>query len=183
MEALLISSVFILGIIFIIKWIANYKDSEIRLNQENGFNFLFCWIIFGFLVRLDYSNAWGCIIRLEPIFEAKNILFSTISFSLIFWAFKTESAKLKKKLLGIELVYWIAKLIIFKGGYVVSIVGEPSVTIVIYDLVAIMARLFILSQILRISRFRFAKIGIVALLILGIKILFFATPLIMIYEK
>ena len=91
--------------------------------------------------------------------------------------------KMKKTLLGMELVYWIAKLIIFKGGYVVGYGGTPDITIVFYDLVATMARLFILSQILRVNQYKFAKIGIVALLVLGIKISIFATPISMVYEE
>jgi len=180
METLLIASIFVIGIGFLIKWITKYKEIGVRLNENNGFKFLLIWVIFGFVTRLDYSNAWGCIIGLEPILEPRNILFSTISFVLIFWAFKTENKKVRKSLLGIELVYWIAKLIIFKGGYVVGFGGTPNITIVFYDLVTIMARLFILSQILEIEQSKFVKIGIVALLVLGIKVSIFATPMSMI---
>lgn len=183
METLLIVSIFIIGIGFLIKWITKYREFGIRLNENTGFKFLLGWIIFGFVARLDYSDAWGCIIGLEPILEPKNILFSTISFALIFRAFRAGNMKLKKTLLGIELLYWIAKLIIFKGGYVVGYGGIPDFTIVFYDLVAILARLFILSQILKVNQFKFAKIGMTALLVLGIKISIFATPMSMIYEE
>ena len=183
METLIIVSIFIIGIGFLIKWITKYREFGIRLNENTGFKFLLGWIIFGFVARLDYSDAWGCIIGLEPILEPKNILFSTISFALIFRAFRAGNMKLKKTLLGIELLYWIAKLIIFKGGYVVGYGGIPDFTIVFYDLVAILARLFILSQILKVNQFKFAKIGMTALLVLGIKISIFATPMSMIYEE
>jgi len=183
MGTLLITSIFLIGIGFLIKWVTKYKDFGIRLNENTGFKFLLGWIIFGFVARLDYSDTWGCIIGLEPILEPRNILFSTISFSLIFWALRTGNTKLKKTLLGIELLYWIAKLTIFKGGYVVGYGGIPDITIVFYDLVAILARLFILSQILKINQFKFAKIGLAALLILVIKISIFATPISMIYEE
>ena len=91
METLLIISIFLIGIGFLIKWITKHKDFGIRLNENNGFKFLLGWIIFGFLARLDYSDAWGCIIGLEPMLEPRNILFSIISFALIFWAFKAEN--------------------------------------------------------------------------------------------
>lgn len=183
METLLITSIFLIGIGFIIKWITKFKDFRISLNKNNGFKFLLGWIVFGFVARLDYSDNWGCVIGLEPILETKNILFSIISFALIFWAFKTENIKMKKILLGLELVYWITKLIVFKGGYVVGFRGIPDITIVFYDLVAIIGRLFILSQILKVNQFKFTKIIIMALLVLGIKISIFATPVSMIYKE
>lgn len=174
---------FLIGIGLLINWITKYKDFGIRLNENTGFKFLLCWIIFGFVTRLDYSDAWGCIIGLEPILESRNILFSTISFGVIFLAFKTENVKLKKTFLVIELVYWIAKLITFKGGYTVGYGGIPNFRIVFYDLVAVLARLFILIQILEVNQFKFAKIGFIGLMVLGIKISIFATPLSIIYEE
>ena len=64
METLLIVSIFIIGIGFLIKWITKYREFGIRLNENTGFKFLLGWIIFGFVARLDYSDAWGCIIGL-----------------------------------------------------------------------------------------------------------------------
>ncbi len=164
-------------------WVNKYKNYGVELNEKNGFKFLLGWLIFGFFLRLDYSDNWGCVVGLEPFWELRNVLFSTISIGLIYWAFKTENQNLKKIICLTELTFWISKLIIFKGGYVVGFGGTPDISIVFYDLSSALARLFILSQIIKIQRFKFFKIAIVALLIMGIKIEAFSTPIYMVYEE
>ena len=109
METLLITSIFVITIGFLIKWVIKYKNYRIKLNEENGFKFLLGWLIFGFFLRLDYSDNWGCIVGFEPFWETRNIIFSAISIGLIYWAFKTENQNLKKILCLTELVYWISK--------------------------------------------------------------------------
>ena len=182
METLLITSIFLIGIGYLLKQISKYKDFGIGLNVKNAFIFLLGWVILGFLEGLDYSDAYGCIVGFEPNSDSKNIIFSTISFVLILWAFKTENLRIKKILFITELVYWIAKLMVFKGGYAVGYAGTPGTSIVFYDLVAIISRLFILSQLLKVVKHKFVKIGIVALVVLSVKITMFATPLSMIYR-
>ena len=177
METLLIVSIFILVIGFILKLITRLSDFRIRLNEKNSFLFLLGWITLGFIAKLDYSDAWGCIIIIKPILEPRNILFSIISFGLIFLAFNTKNQKLKKILSFTELIYWITKLVIFKGGYAVGFGGIPDITIVFYDLVSILLRFFLIFQIIKVDRFKFLKIALLSLLVLGIKIEVFATPI------
>ena len=182
MESLIFTSLLIIGSGYLIRHITKGRVNGIRLNENTGFKFLLAWIIFGFVTRLDYSENLGCIIGIEPIFDPRNILFSAISFVLILWAIKTKNHHLKKSLVSIELLFWIGKLIGFKGGYVIGFAGTPNIFIVFYDLVAILIRLFILSQILKLKNPGFIKIGITAFVVIAIKILFFATPLSTIYE-
>ena len=80
MIAFLITSLLIIGIVFLFKWLSKSTNFGIKLNEKNGFHFLLGWIVFGFLARLDYSTAWGCMVWSEPIIDPKNILFSAISF-------------------------------------------------------------------------------------------------------
>ena len=183
METLLITSIFVIGIGYLFKWVNNYKNWGIGLNEKNGFKFLLRWLIIGFFLRLDYLDNWGCVVGLEPFWESRNILFSAISIGLIYWAFKTENQNLKKLLCLTELVYWISKLIIFKGGYVVGFGGSPDPTIVFYDLISALARIYIISQIVNVKKFKFIKIAIIALLIMGVKIEVFSTPIYMVYEE
>ncbi len=158
-------------------------DSRIRLDLENGFRFLLIWIILGFLTRLDYSDRWGCVIGFEPILEPKNIIFSTISFLLILIAFQIDKHKVKRVLCLTEFLYWIVKLMVFKGGYVVGYGGVPDATIVLYDLISIVSRLFVIQQVLNIERFKVKNIVITAVLIMAVKISIFITPMNMIYEE
>ena len=177
------TSIFVIGIGYLFKWVNNYKNWGIGLNEKNGFKFLLGWLILGFFLRLDYSDNWGCVVGLEPFWESRNILFSAISIGLIYWAFKTENQNLKKILCLTELVYWISKLMIFKGGYVVGFGGGSDPVIVFYDLVAAHLRLYIISQIINVQRLKFFKIAIVALIIMGIKIEMFSTPPFMVYKE
>lgn len=183
MDILLTTSIILIAIGYFVKWINKVKILGIQLNENNGFKFLLGWLIFGFFLRLDYSERWGCLAGLEPFWEPRNILFSTISIALIYSAYKTSNQRLKKMLCYIELIYWTLKLIIFKGGYVVGFGGVPDFTIVFYDFVSVLARLFVISQIVNIRYFKFLKIGLIALLIMGIKIEVFSTPPFMIYKE
>ena len=179
MEIILIVLLILVGYRFLKK----NDDSRIRLDLENGFKFLLIWIILGFLTRLDYSDRWGCVIGFEPILEPRNIIFSTISFVLILIAFQIDKHKVKRVLCLTEFLYWIVKLMAFKGGYVVGYGGVPDVTIVLYDLISIVSRLFVIQQILNIERFKVKNIVITAALIMAVKISIFRTPMNMVYEE
>ena len=182
MQVLLFSSILLIGIGFLIKQLSKYIDFGIKLNQNTAFKFLLGWIVFGYILGLNYAGDFGCIVGYDPILEPKKTLFFVISFGLIFLAFITKNIKFKKIFLAIELSFWILKLMIFKGGYSSGFSGVPIIDIVFYDLVAIIVRGFILSELLRIKQFRLVKIGIIALLILGIKISIFEYPIYMNYR-
>lgn len=177
MEIPLIISLLVIAIGGLMQWINKYKNYGMAFKEKHGFLALIAWIVFGFFAQLDYSDNWGCIVIHQPFWELKNILFSSISIGLILWAFKTENQSLKKLLCFTELMYWIFKLIAFKGGYVFGFGGLPNETIVLYDFIAVLARLFVISQIMNVQRFKLLKITFLAVLILAIKINFFATPI------
>jgi len=169
MEVLLIVSAFLMIVGFLIKVILKFKDFGIKWNEDTGFKMLLGWVIFGFLTRLDYTTAAGCLSWAEPILEPRNILFSTISFLLIIWAFKTKNINTRKIIIGAELIYWVTKLMIFKGGYNVGFGSVPDITIVFYDLIAIALRFFVLIQLFDVQKFKFIKIGIFAFLVLTVR--------------
>jgi len=174
-------SIILIGLF--VKLVSRVIGFEIELNEKSGFKFLIGWIIFGFLARLDYSDRWGCIVQFEPIFEPINILFSTISFGLVFWAFKTNNKALKKILCLTELMYWVAKLLVFKGGYSVGFIGGVEDTILFYDLIAFFLRLFVLGEIINLSRIQLLKTSTIVLLVFGIKSEVFPTQISIIYEE
>jgi len=168
------------GLKYLGRWIMRYYDFSNLINENNSFIFLLVWIVYGFFEGLDYTERFGCIVDFEPIFSAENISYSTISFILILSAFLIKIPRFKKVLFSTELIYWISKLMIFKGGYVVGIGGVPDSSILLFDFISILLRLYILTK---IFKFNFAKIENIALLIIGIKVLVFYVPMYDIYKR
>ena len=182
MEELLISIILFSGIVLTAKLIFKLTDTRIRLNDRNAFLFLLSVILFGFITWLDNSDTWGCVVDYKPL-SPNSIFNSLLSFGLIFIAFKSSNQNLKKILCLSESIIWILKLFIFKGGYVVGFGGTPDILVVLYDIIAITARLVLISILFEIIHFRIAKIAFIALTIMGIKVSTFDTPINMIYEE
>ena len=79
-------------LIFVI-WLISKKSERVRywkekiIQQPFNYYLLTGLLIIGFFFRLDYSDRFGCIIGEEPVFEAKNILFSVTSMILVLLSF------------------------------------------------------------------------------------------------
>jgi hypothetical protein len=139
-------------------------------------------LVIGFFGRLDYTNRWGCFVGGEPVFDLKNITFSSISISLILLSFLLKHRNLKLSLVLIELVFWIFKLFYFKGGYVCSITATPDPIISFYDCVTLAFRLFIVAGLLK-SNFKAYYILLCTLIIIAIKAFGFPTQFSLITEE
>lgn len=157
-----------------------YKLTKHLYNDTLLLNILILWLVIGFFFSLDYSNQWGCIIMHQPIFGELNILFSSISLTLILLARFVWNKKIKTVVLILELLFWIAKLMIYKGGYAVGLAAFPQFKIVCYDIVALLLRLLVIRNItLQIRNF---YISTITILIILVKILFFSTQRTIIWE-
>ena len=182
MDILIICSLLVLGLASLVKRIAKVKNFRLPTSIDNVFKFLLVWIILGFLLGLDYSEAFGCVIGFESIFIIENLLFPSLSFGIMLFAFLMKNQKLKKVLVIIELLFWVFKLLLVKGGYIVGFAGSPDGTIVLYDLIAIVTRLYLLSKLYHWTKHRIVKLRVVSILIIGIKIFIFNYPLYSIYQ-
>lgn len=143
---------------------------------------LLAWILFGFLFGLDYTVDTGCIPIYEPRFGLKSILFTSISCVLIIASIFIKKRNLTTVLLLIELVSWVAKLLFIKGGYAIGFGGDPSFMIVLYDLLAVFFRLLLLRSILDVKITILTLIIGLSILVIAVKILFFAMPNFYLYK-
>jgi len=152
------------------------------ISQPYNYYILLALLVIGFFGKLDYTDRWGCFVGGESIFDAKNILFSSISVTLILTSFLLKPKILKISLVIIELGFWILKLFYFKGGYVVSIAAASDPIISFYDSLTLALRLFIITGLLR-TNIKTIYILICTLTIMAIKVFGFPTQLSMITEE
>lgn len=145
---------------------------SIKINEKKAFIFLIIWIFIGCVASLDYSRNWGDIYIYEPFWKARNLIFSGISMLWIVLAFSTKNKRLKTVFCSIELLYWLSKLYIIKDGYSVGLAGAPDISIVSYDFIALLTRLYLISEIINLRKFTPLKNIIIVLLILFVKIQF-----------
>ena len=144
---------------------------------------LLTWIIVGFFFGLDYTIDSGCIPISVPIFGLKSLLFSSISCVLVLASFFIKKRSLKVVSILIELMYWVTKLLFIKGGYATGFGGDPLSTVVTYDLLAVFFRLLLLRTILADKINKPKLIIALSIIIIAVKILFFAMPIYYQYKK
>ena len=142
---------------------------------------LLIWIAIGFFLSLDYSDQWGCIIQYQPFWSKLNILFSFISIALILIAIVVRNKKMKAIFLIVELVFWIGKLMVYKGGYTVGLAAFPQTRIVSYDVVALFLRLIVIRNVtFQLRTFYLATLTVIIILV---KIFFFKTQQTILWEE
>ncbi len=84
---------------------------------------LIIWVIVGFFNNWDYSDQWGCILQIEPVFRSLNIIFSFISLIIIASTFlfrdkKVKTVKIHENIISIEIGKKVKKyLIVFKSEF------------------------------------------------------------------
>lgn len=162
-------------------WLVSKKSEKVRFWKEKliqqPFNYylLISLLVIGFFSRLDYSDRFGCIVFAEPIFEFKNILFSTISIILVLLSLLIKKREVKLTLIFCELLFWIFKLSFFKGGYVVGVLGTADPIISLFDTTTLALRLIIINSLLKTS-INQIYILICTLIVMSMKIHFFPLP-------
>jgi len=168
-------------VLIVIIWLASKKSEKIRFWKEKvtqqPFNYylLIGLLIVGFLFRLDYSDRFGCIGFAEPIFELRNILFSATSIILVVLSFFSKHRMVKLTFVLLELLFWTSKLFLFKGGYVVNILGTADPYISLYDTATLALRLFIIKSLLK-ANINQIYVLICIVIIMSIKIYIFPLP-------
>lgn len=157
-----------------------YKLTRHLYNVKLLLNILLIWIVIGFFLSLDYSDQWGCIIQYQPFWSKLNILFSSISFALILIAIVVRDKKMKAIFLILELVFWIGKLMVYKGGYAVGYAAFPQTHIVCYDIVALFLRFLVIRNVsFQLRTFYLATLTVIIILV---KIFFFGTQQTILWE-
>jgi hypothetical protein len=141
---------------------------------------LIIWIVIGFFKNWDYSDQWGCFVHHEPVFRELNIILSGISLVFIVATLLFRNKKVKVFLHVTETIYWIGKLIVFKGGYATGIAGAPDDMIVLYDFIAILLRGLVLRNL--VISIRTILITLFAFILMIIKIFFFPTQITLKWE-
>ena len=147
---MILFTILILIIFFSAKRVERIADwYKKTITEPYNYYSLLILLVIGFFGHLDYTDRWGCVIGGESIFDIKNILFSSISVTLILSSFLLRPRILKISIALIELAFWIFKLFYFKGGYVVSIAAVPDPIISFYDSLTLALRLFIITGLMR----------------------------------
>ena len=163
-----------------VEWISVWYNKTI--SQPFNYRILLGLLVFGFLLKLDYTNRFGCLVGGESILDIKNILFSSISISLILSSYLLNKRFLKLSLVIVELLFWTFKLFYFKGGYVVSIAGIPDPAISFFDTLTLFLRLFIIIKLLQVN-FKTIYLVLITLSIIAIKVFAYPIPMTMIIEE
>lgn len=133
---------------------------------------IICWTIFGFFTNIDYTENWGCLIFSEQIFSAENIIYSAITIILVSFGVFIPSGIIGKVVLTCELLFWLYKLFIIKGGYAVGYSGVPSVSVLAFDTIALALRLILLKQAFQI-KVKTLPLLMITFFVILIKIQFF----------
>jgi hypothetical protein len=167
-------------LIFII-WLISKKSEKVRfwkekiIQQPLNYYLLLGLLIVGFIFRLDYTIRAGCLIHDGSIFELRNILFSVISITLVLLSFFSKNRKIKFIFISLELLFWVSKLFLFKGGYSVGIANMVDPIISLYDTTTLVLRFFIINSLLK-TNIRKLYIFICTIIIMSIKIFIFSVP-------
>lgn len=162
-------------------WFISKKNRKIRFWKNKiiqpPFNYylLIGMLIIGFFFRLDYSDRFGCIVFKEPVFELRNILFSAISITLVLLSFFAKKRTIKLTFISFELVFWLYKFFLFKGGYVVGAIATADPLISLYDTTTLALRLFIINSLLKVSINQIYPL-ICTIIIISVKIYIFPLP-------
>jgi hypothetical protein len=124
------------------------------------------FVLLGFIFKLDYTKQIGCIIMHEPVFSFENLVYSTITISLLSIGVLIKSKKAAAIILLLELTIWLYKLYLVKEGYSVGVTGGLDPSVLLFDSTTLTLRIALLKQILNL-RLRVVHIfGLSFLLIL-----------------
>jgi hypothetical protein len=152
----------------------NKKISN-KITTDKIINFLIGMVLIGSIIGIENSQAFGCVIEFEML-SLSNLLFLMISLILFISIKKTQNLNTKIILCSIELAIWIGKYFFYKGGYISGFSGEPNIFNVVYDFSAISVRMLLLIKLVNIIENYLIPSLIVTVLIVVIKINFFALP-------
>ena len=141
-------------ILIAIIWLVSRWSEKARfwknklIQQPFNYYILLGLLVIGFFFQLDYSIRFGDIITREySIFEFESILFSATSITLVLLSFFFKKRAIKLTFISLELLFWLSKLFLFKGGYVTGWGVDPFISL--YDTTALALRFFIIRSLLK----------------------------------
>ena len=164
-------------ILILIIWLISKKSEKVRFwiekitQQPLNYYLLLGLLVVGFIFRLDYTIRAGCLIHDGSVFELRNILFSSISITLVLLSLFSKKRTIKLIFISLELLFWVTKLFLFKGGYSVGIANMADPIISLYDTATLALRFFIINSLLK-TNIRKPYILICTIIIISIKIIF-----------
>ena len=132
-------------------------------------------VVIGSILGIENSQALGCMIGLQML-SIGNLIFLTTSVALLTIAMKSNNSNVALKLLLIETVIWVTKYLFYKGGYITGFGGTANPINVVYDFVAIAFRIWFVLSLSKYAKCKISGGVILALLLVIIKIHFFALP-------
>ena len=169
-------------ILIAVIWLISKKSEKVRLWKEKiirqplNYYLLMGLLVVGFIFRLDYTaNSFGCFVFTEPVFELRNILFSATSITLVLLSFFSKKRAVKLTFISLELLFWVSKLFLFKGGYVVGFLNTADPLVSFYDTTVLTLRLFIVSSLLKVN-IKQIYILICTIIVMSVKIFIFPLP-------
>ncbi len=148
-----------------------------RIGQSNlvSSKTLLIFTVIGFLTGFDYTDSWGCVVFPHFFFSTPLSLLSLVSIIVFYIGNNSSNSKFVRKLILAEFVFYIFRLIIFKGGYEVGFGGTPDPIILFYDVIAVGLRIFLLKQLYSIKLHSLIG-GVIVVVLLSLKSLMFAIP-------
>jgi hypothetical protein len=165
------------------------KIVEIFSRPTMIYSALLGWTLFGFFFGLDNTMAWGCmggendalslgyvILKDVPGEDIIYIDFNNVAYSGLSVLLITLGSFLPGRngviVLYAELLYWLFKLTIIKGGYVVGIAANPDTDVVLFDSVALTLRFLLIQSRQSFGLARKIYLIPIAFLIMTLKVLF-----------
>jgi hypothetical protein len=139
--------------------IASYVLSKItpvfKTVKTDDFTFpiylLVCiWTLIGFFFNLDNNQEFGCIYVEPDILATPNVVYSTVSLTLLMKAFFTKDAGYRSMLFKSELLLWLYKMLYLKGGYGVGVSASPLLEVVWFDFFGLAFRLLLINQVISV---------------------------------
>ncbi len=138
-------------LLLLVRLAARLKKKYSVAQKATSTTAAFCYVIgiilFGFTFWLDNNLQFGCITFYLPVFSSHNLLYSGVSLAIIILAYFVNNKTAKLILLSGELLFWIYKLFLLKGGYSVGISSGISLEILFFDCSALLFRLILLNKI------------------------------------
>ena len=173
----LIPLIFLLGLLSGLIWFlkARYANHRLfsQLNKSRiTFLLLISWTVLGFFTTLDYTQQWGCILFHESIFSKENIIYSGTAIGLLSLGFFNSKRQVGTVILLVELLFWLYKLFLVKGGYAIGIGGEPSIQVLLFDTIALTLRLLLIKQV-RLLAVKPIIVLVCVFVVLAVKVQFF----------
>ncbi len=140
-----------------------------------GIKILLVMVLLGSILGIENAQSYGFTFVFDEYFIV-NTLLLIVSCGLLFGALRTKLLKVAAAFLGVELLIWLVKYLLHKGGYITTHVDGVNPFIAIYDIVAIGIRLFLLFTLLDLKKIRTVVILVVPILFLGLKTKQFSMP-------